>query len=269
MIPAVTISAMASMIPEPHTPVTLVPPPITPICGSNVSGSMRTRSMAPAVARWPQLIWAPSNAGPVGLDAANTPGAVAEHDLGVRPDVDEQLHRLAAVRTLGEDRRGGVGADVAGDARPGVGEGVGQVEVEVGGAAGDGLVGGQHERRLAERRRVDAEHDVVHDRVADEHDLEHEVAPAPCRLDQLAGELVDRPPHDGRQLTLAAGVHHHVRHPAHQVLAEADLRVHPPGRRQHLARAEVAQVAGDRRRPDVDGDAVGGVDVARPHGDDR
>ena len=85
------------------------------------------------------------------------PGAVAEHDLGVRPDVDEQLHRLAAVRTLGEDRRRGVGADVPGDARPGVGEGVRQVEVEVGRPARDGLVGGQHERRLAERRRVDAE----------------------------------------------------------------------------------------------------------------
>ena len=109
----------------------------------------------------------------------------------------------------------------------------------------------------------------MHDRVADEDDLEDEVAPAPRRFDQLAGELVDRPPHDRCQLALAAGVHHHVRHPAHQVLAEADLRVHPPGRRQHLAGAEVAEVSGDRRRPDVDRDAEGGVDVSRPHGDDR
>ena len=32
---------------------------------------MRTRSIAPGAARWPQLICAPSNAGPVGLDAAS------------------------------------------------------------------------------------------------------------------------------------------------------------------------------------------------------
>ena len=32
---------------------------------------MRTRSIAPGAARWPELIWAPSKAGPVGLDAAS------------------------------------------------------------------------------------------------------------------------------------------------------------------------------------------------------
>ena len=55
---------------------------------------------------------------------------------------------------------------------------------------------------------------------------------------------------------VAARVHHHVRHPAHQVLAEADLRVHPPGRREDLAGGEVAEVAGDRGRADVDRDAA-------------
>ena len=40
--------------------------------GSPVVGSIRTRSIAPGVARWPALIWAPSKAGPVGLDAART-----------------------------------------------------------------------------------------------------------------------------------------------------------------------------------------------------
>ena len=32
---------------------------------------MRTRSMAPGAARWPQLICAPSKAGPVGLEQAS------------------------------------------------------------------------------------------------------------------------------------------------------------------------------------------------------
>ena len=40
--------------------------------GSSVSRSMRTRSMAPGAARCPELIWAPSNAGPVGLLAASS-----------------------------------------------------------------------------------------------------------------------------------------------------------------------------------------------------
>ncbi len=42
---------------------------------------------------------------------------VADDDLGVGADVDEQLHGGGAVRALGEDDRRGVGADVAGDAR--------------------------------------------------------------------------------------------------------------------------------------------------------
>ena len=46
--------------------------PITRNRGSIVSGSMRTRSIAPGAARCPQLICAPSNAGPVGLEAASS-----------------------------------------------------------------------------------------------------------------------------------------------------------------------------------------------------
>ena len=87
--------------------------------------------MAPAVARWPQLSWAPSNAGPVGLDAANWRLGVAEHDLGVGADVDEQLHGGRAMRALGEDDRGGVGADVTGDARRQVHRRVGAVQLEL------------------------------------------------------------------------------------------------------------------------------------------
>ena len=110
---------------------------------------------------------------------------------------------------------------------------------------------------------------MVHDRVPDEHDLEDVLAVDAGVVDELADQLVERGPHGGSELALAAGVHHHVRHPAHQVLAEADLGVHPPRARQHLAGREVAQVPGDRGRADVDRDAVDGADVARPHGDDQ
>ena len=46
--------------------------PITLKRASSVAGSMRTRSIAPGAARWPQLICAPSNAGPVGLEQASS-----------------------------------------------------------------------------------------------------------------------------------------------------------------------------------------------------
>ena len=45
--------------------------PMTLNRGSSEIGSTRTRSMAPGAARCPLLIWAPSKAGPVGLEAAS------------------------------------------------------------------------------------------------------------------------------------------------------------------------------------------------------
>ena len=45
--------------------------PITLKRGSRVSASIRTLSMAPGAARWPQEICAPSKAGPVGEEQAS------------------------------------------------------------------------------------------------------------------------------------------------------------------------------------------------------
>ncbi len=141
--------------------------------GSRVARSIRTRSIAPGAARWPPLIWAPSKAGPVGLEAASSRSPVAQHDLGVRADVDDELDRLGPVGRLGQDHPGGVRADVAGDARQDVDPGarVGP-DPDLGGGRPDRPVGGQGERRRAERDRVDPEQEVVHDRVADDRHLE-------------------------------------------------------------------------------------------------
>ena len=65
-------------------------------------------------------------------------------------------------------------------------------------------------------------------------------------------------------LDRAAIVEHGERDPAHEVLAEADLRVHDTGRGEHVAPLEVRQVAGDGRRADVDGHAQGAILEARP-----
>ena len=130
----------------------------------------------------------------------------------------------------------------------------GQVELDVVGAGVDRLVGRELERRGAERRRVEAEHEVVHDRVADDHDVEHVRAVDAGRGARARRPLARAPARTAPVSSRgAAGVHHHVRHAAHQILAEPDLRVHDPGRREHLAGGEIAEVAGDRwssrRRP--------------------
>ena len=177
------------MIPEPQMPVTPVPAaascaaksgasdqastPMTRKRGSSVSWSMRTRSMAPGAARWPALIWAPSKAGPVGDDAASSRSLLPEHDLGVRADVHDEGQVVGEVRLLGEDHPGRVRADVPGDAGQDVDPGARMgPQPELRGRQLQGGVDGQRERRRAQWRRVDAQDQVVHDRVADEGELE-------------------------------------------------------------------------------------------------
>ena len=197
------------------------------------------------------------------------PALVTEHDLRVRTDVDDERHPVGLVRLLGEDDPGRVGADVAGDAGQHV-----DASARMGAQAERGRrrphrpVGGQRERRAAEWRRVDAEQEVVHDRVADDRELEDldalDAGPHRERRDQP----VERLAHGRGHLAGTLGMHHRVRHPAHQVLAVADLRVHHAVAGEDRPIGEVRQVARDRGRPDVDGHAVGRLVETRPDGDD-
>ena len=84
------------------------------------------------------------------------------------------------------------------------------------------------------------------------------------RGDQPVERLADRDGH----LAGTLGMHHRVRDAAHEVLAEADLRVHDAVAGEDRAVGQVGQVAGDRRRADVDRDAVGRLVQARPDADD-
>ena len=54
--------------------------------------------------------------GPGRARGREQPFAVAEHDLGVRADVDDEVHLVAEMRGLGEDHPRGVRADVTRDA---------------------------------------------------------------------------------------------------------------------------------------------------------
>ena len=196
--------------------------------------------------------------------------AVAEHDLGVRPDVDQEAHLVGEVRRLGEHDAGGVRADVAGDARQHV-RARSRVhgEAELARGQSQGLVDREGERRAAERRRVDPEQEVVHDRVADERDLEHVRAFDSGARRELGRELREAAADGAGELLLGPGVQHDVGDAAHEILAEADLRVHLAGRREHVAGREVAEMSGDGGRADVEGDAVGAVVEAGPDRRDR
>ena len=74
---------------------------------------------------------------------------------------------------LGEDHPGGIGADMPGDTRQDVDPRARvEVEVELGGGRPDRPVRRERERRRAERDRVDPQQEVVHDRIADDRQLE-------------------------------------------------------------------------------------------------
>ncbi len=122
-----------------------------------------------------------------GRAAGEEAAAVAQHDLGIGADIDHQHHLVLEVRAFGEQHARGVGADMAGDAGQRVDAGgiVDRGEADLGGVELDGAVGGEREGGAAELGRVDAEQEVVHDRVADEDQLEDVVG-----VDhRLGGEL--------------------------------------------------------------------------------
>ena len=179
-----------------------------------------------------------------------------QDDLGVGADVDQQLGMRGAMRSFGENRGCGVGADVTGDARQEVDGRVRESDVEIVRPGVDGFVGREFERCGTQRRRIDAEHEVMHDRIPDDHQVEHVRGIDRSRGDEFAREFVERGPDRRGQVLIAARVHHHVRDAAHEIFPEADLWVHPSRGTEHFARREIAQVTGDGRGTDVDGDAV-------------
>ena len=93
---------------------------------------------------------------------------------------------------------------------------------------------------------VVAQEQVVHDRIAHQHQLQHLVAIGIDLTDQIPHQIAEGAADRTGQLCFAARVHHHVGDPAHQVFAEADLRVHGSGGGQDLAGGQVAQVPSDR-----------------------
>ena len=275
---------MTSTMPEPQIPVTpvsaiasanagLVRPGSTPMTrnrGSSVARSIRTRSIAPGAARWPPLIWAPSKAGPVGLEAASRRrGRRGRSRRSCRRRRRASSARPGAAASA-RITPGGVRADVAGDARQDVDAGArmraagpaprpvvvtARSVASANGAQPSGI-GSMPSRRWCMIGLPTIASSRISSRLM------------PARIASEAIEPVERLA-DGRgHLAGALGMHHRVRDAAHQVLAEADLRVHHAVAGEDGAVGQVGEVAGDRRRADVDRDAVGRLVEARPDADD-
>ena len=108
----------------------------------------------------------------------------------------------------------------------------------------------------------------MHDRVADQRHFQ-DLATRDVGLARgFADQRVHRLAHHARQLLVAARVHHHVGDAAHQVFAEADLRVHRPDCCDDLAAHEIGKVGGDGGGADIDRDAEGALGEARHDGHD-
>jgi hypothetical protein len=153
---------------------------------------------------------------------------------------------------------------VAGDAGQGVDACAGvEVQGDLARPEAQGFIGGEREGCAAELHRIDAEHQVMHDRVADDRHLQ-EVAHGHLGLaGHVGGEGVEGAAHRLGHLLRAPRMHHRVGDAAHQILAEADLRVHEAAGGDDLTGFQVTQVPGDGGGADIDREPVMPADLAR------
>ena len=173
-------------------------------------------------------------------------GRVAQDDFRIRADIDHQHDVIATMRAFRQCGSSGVRADMAGN--------TGQHIHARARRQGEAIVRGAHlhrvrhserKRRAAQFGRVDAQKQMMHDRIADEHRVEN-VDHLDVRLfGDIGDQSVERIAHGDRHRLAALGVHHHIGDAAHQVFAEADLRVRSPGRGNRHARQERHQMQCD------------------------
>ncbi len=167
--PALTRLATASTRPEPHSPAGSQSP-IT--VSDSPSGRDRDRLDGAVGGPHPAPDGRALEGRPGRRGGREQPVAVAEHDLAVRADVDEQPGPRVPVHAGREQPGGDVAADVGAERReherprPRM-----RRHARVGSEHLRQLAGRHDERRDAERLRVDAERDVGHRRVPGDGDL--------------------------------------------------------------------------------------------------
>ncbi len=195
---------------------------------------------------------------------------VGQHNLRIGTDIDHQGHGPVVAGSLRQDNPGGIGAHMPGNTGQAV-----QPRFSMGAQANfagpgvDGLTGGQGKGRSTQVDRINAQQNVVHDRIGDQRDLEDILDPATRFQREICEQAVDRLPDGAGQQLGALGVHHHVGHPAHQVFPVANLGIHHPRRGQHLTGIQVTQVGSHRGRADIDRNAPGLLEESGPDGGDQ
>ena len=157
---------------------------------------------------------------------------------------------------------------MTGDARKRIDPGTNvDLQPEVGGGGVEGRGGDQRKWSGAQLTRVEPEDKMVHDRVADNAQLE-DITPIHSGLrDQLAEQVVEGASHHVGEPGGAVIVHHHVRDAAHQILAKSDLGIHHATRSENHPGQQIAEMAGNCGRADIEGHPEGEVTEAGPDPD--
>ena len=130
-----------------------------------------------------------------------------------------------------------------------------------------GAVGCQREWRGPEFHGTYSEEQVVHDGITRDGDVQYLSALDAAVPRDVGDEAIDALANDAGEFAGRLGMHRYVRHAAHEILAEAYLRVHDAARRYVLARRQV-EVRRYRRGSDIDREPVDVVPESRPYGDD-
>ena len=183
---------------------------------------------------------------------------MAQHDLGIGADIDQQHRAPGHHVQLAEVSTSGIRADMPADQRqhrnP---RGFGNAQVEAPGRSFKPVLDRQCEGRLPQLDRINPQEQVMHDRVADQHDLKDLVRPKVQLGAGVFEHPSDRLAHLLGQPLFAALVHHHVGDPAHQVFAVTDLRVHCRGLVDQRAVGQIVEIERQAGRTDVDRCAIG------------
>ena len=91
----------------------------------------------------------------------------------------------------------------------------------------------------------------MHDRIANQCGIENMFSFHSGFPGDLADQRVDPLANRIGHLRSAVGIHHRVGNPAHQILAEPDLRIHHARRCKDRTGPQFTQVSRDRGRPEV------------------
>ena len=100
--------------------------------------------------------------------------------------------------------------------------------------------------------RINAQQQMMHDRIANQHNLDHIFCSQVGLFSRTGDQLLQPLNHGFVHFMVTARVHDAIGHPTHQILTKADLRVHRAGRGQHIARYHIAQMCRHSGRAHVD-----------------